>query len=129
SWMAVRLGLTGYIIPFMFVFGPSLLMIGTWTEIVLTAFSATMGVTFLAAGLAGFLLRPTGWIARGLLVAAALTLINPGLLTDAIGLALALLALLINSRERSDAWDEEADAPRVSLSETLKAEAAQRAKR
>ena len=62
-------------------------------------------------------------------MAAALTLINPGLMTDAIGLALALLALLINARERSDAWDGDADAPRVSLSETLKAEAAQRAKR
>ena len=129
SWVAVRLGLTGYIIPFMFVFGPSLLMIGTWTEIILTAFSATMGVTFLAAGLAGFLLRPTGWIARGLLVAAALTLINPGLVTDLIGLSLGALALFLNSRERSDAWDEENDEPRVSLKETLKAEAANRAKR
>ncbi|HEY9022152.1 MAG: TRAP transporter permease [Paracoccaceae bacterium] len=129
SWVAVRLGLTGYIIPFMFVFGPSLLMIGTWTEIVLTAFSATMGVTFLAAGLAGFLLRPTGWIARSLLVAAALTLINPGLVTDVIGLSLGLLALFLNSRERSDAWDEENNEPRVSLNETLRAEAAQRAKR
>lgn len=115
SWTAVRLGLTGYIIPFMFVFGPSLLMIGTWTEIIMTAISASMGVSFLAAGLAGFLLRPTGWIVRLLLIAAALTLINPGLVTDAIGLSLALLALFLNSRERSDAWDEETDAPRVKV--------------
>ena len=129
SMVAVRLGLTGYIIPFMFVFGPSLLMIGTVTEIVLTAFSATMGVTFLAAGLAGFLLRPTGWISRLLLVAAALTLINPGIVTDTIGLSLGVLALFLNSRERSDAWDEENNEPKVSLSETLKVEAAQRAKR
>ncbi|MDX5402906.1 MAG: TRAP transporter permease [Rhodobacterales bacterium] len=123
SWTAVRLGLTGYIIPFMFVFGPSLLMIGTWTEIVLTAISATMGVTFLAAGLAGFLLRPTGWIVRSLLIAAALTLINPGLLTDAIGLSLALLALFLNARERSDAWDEETDAPRIKTQDSSKPEA------
>jgi TRAP-type uncharacterized transport system fused permease subunit len=105
----------------MFVFGPSLLMIGTWTEIVMTAISATMGVSFLAAGLAGFLLRPTGWIVRLLLIAAALTLINPGLLTDAIGLSLALLALFLNSRERSDAWDEETDAPRVKVPDTRSA--------
>jgi hypothetical protein len=63
------------------------------------------------------------------LVAAALTLINPGLVTDVVGLSLGLLALFLNSRERSDAWDEENDEPRISLSQTLKAEAAQRAKR
>ncbi len=62
-------------------------------------------------------------------MAAALTLINPGLVTDVIGLSLGLLALFLNSRERSDAWDEENNEPRVSLNETLRAEAAQRAKR
>jgi len=127
SMIAVRLGLTGYIIPFMFVFGPSLLMIGEWQVIVLTAFTATMGVSFLAAGLAGFLLRPTGWITRFLLVAAALTLINPGIITDTVGLSLGILALFLNSRERSDAWDEEKGEPKIKLADTLKAEAAARA--
>ena len=100
SALAVRLGLTGYIIPFMFVFGPSLLMIGTWTEVILTAFTSAMGVTFLAAGLAGFLLRPAGWLVRGMLVAGALTLINPGLLSDVAGLGVGLIATFLNSRER-----------------------------
>lgn len=100
SALAVRLGLTGYIIPFMFVYGPSLLMIGTWTEVILTAFTAAMGVTFLAAGLSGFLLRPAGWLVRLLLIAAALTLINPGLYTDFTGLGLGLIATLLNRREK-----------------------------
>lgn len=106
SALAVRLGLTGYIIPFMFVFGPSLLMIGTWTEIVLTAFTATMGVTFLAAGLAGFLFRPAGWIVRGILIAAALTLINPGLYSDLIGLGLGLLGAFLNTRQQIEVMPE-----------------------
>ncbi|MGY6633982.1 MAG: TRAP transporter permease [Alkalilacustris sp.] len=100
SALAVRLGLTGYIIPFMFVFGPSLLMIGTWTEVVLTAFTSVMGVTFLAGGLAGYLVRPAGWMVRGLLIAGALTLINPGIYSDLAGLALGLLGAFLNSREQ-----------------------------
>jgi len=106
SALAVRLGLTGYIIPFMFVYGPSLLMIGTWTEVILTAFTAIMGVTFLAGGLAGYLLRPAGWLVRLLLIAAALTLINPGLYTDFAGLSLGLIATLLNRREKVEVVPE-----------------------
>src|SRR5690606_1819865 len=48
SWAAVKIGLTGYVIPFMFVFGPSLLLIGDLTDIIVTAITATIGVTCLA---------------------------------------------------------------------------------
>ncbi|MGQ9370156.1 TRAP transporter permease [Azospirillum sp. ST 5-10] len=89
SVAAVKLGLTGYVIPYMFIFGPSLLMVGDWTTVLGSAVSATFGVVFLAAGLHGYLIvRATAW-QRVLLVAAAFTLIKPGLLTDAAGLALA----------------------------------------
>lgn len=98
SAAAVRLGLTGYIIPFMFVFGPSLLLIGTWGEIALTAVTATAGVTLLAGGLAGYLLKPATPVTRLLLVAAAFTLIKPGLATDLAGLALGGLGVLLNLR-------------------------------
>src|SRR5690606_40473266 len=49
SVAALRLGATGFIIPFMFVFGPSLLMVGAPATIVQTALTATVGVTWLAA--------------------------------------------------------------------------------
>ena len=41
SWAAVKLGLTGYIIPFMFVFAPSLLLMGDATTVVLATLTAT----------------------------------------------------------------------------------------
>jgi TRAP transporter 4TM/12TM fusion protein len=88
SFAALRLGATGYIIPFMFVFGPSLLMIGTPEAIALTAASATLGVVCLAGGLAGYFVGIALWWQRLLLVAAALVLIKPGILTDAGGVAL-----------------------------------------
>jgi len=94
SWAAVKLGLTGYIIPFMFVFGPSLLMIGEWWRIALTIVTATVGVTCLAAALHRYFFRgPARLWERALLIAAAFVLIKPGILTDTIGLLLVALAV------------------------------------
>lgn len=95
SWAAIKLGLTGYVIPFMFVFGPSLLLIGDWNTILLTVITATIGVICLAAGLHQyFFFGPTRLIERILLLAAALTLIKPGILTDAIGAGLITLVVI-----------------------------------
>jgi TRAP transporter 4TM/12TM fusion protein len=94
SVAALRLGATGFIIPFMFVFGPSLLLIGPPLTIAGTALSATAGVTFLAAGLSGYLFRKTSTWERVFLLAAALALIKPGLYTDLLGVALAGIVIV-----------------------------------
>jgi TRAP transporter 4TM/12TM fusion protein len=97
SWAAVKLGLTGYIIPFMFVYGPSLLLIGHWSDVLLTAVTATIGVTCLAAGLhSHFFFGTARWWERGLLIGAAFVLIKPGLVTDMVGAA--LIALTVASQ-------------------------------
>ncbi len=89
SWAAVKLGLTGYIIPFMFVFAPSLLLIGDWPTVTLAAITATVGVICLAGGLHRyFFFGPTRIWESVMLVAAALVLIKPGWLSDLIGVAL-----------------------------------------
>ena len=88
SIAALRLGATGYIIPFMFVFGPSLLFIGSASQIVQTTVTAIIGVVCLAAGLSGYLLHRAAVWERALLVFSALVLIKPGLTTDLIGFAL-----------------------------------------
>lgn len=88
GWAAVRVGAAGFIVPFMFVFEPSLLMIGDWGDILHSFITATMGTICLAGGLFGYLFRPGMLWERALLVAAAFLLIKPGLVTDLIGLAL-----------------------------------------
>ncbi len=94
SWAAIKLGLTGYIIPFMFVFAPSLLLKGDIGTVLLSASTATIGVTCLAAGLhQHFFLGPARWWERIMLIAAALVLIKPGLASDLVGLALVALTL------------------------------------
>ena len=96
SIAALRLGATGYIIPFMFVFGPSLLFIGSASQIVQTSVTAIIGVVCLAAGLSGYLLRRAAIWERVLLVVSALVLIKPGLTTDLIGFA--LIAVTVGSQ-------------------------------
>ena len=71
----------------MFVYEPSLLTIGSWTTIATSSVSAVIGAMALAAGMMGYLRRPCVWWERVLLVTAAILLIKPGLVTDAIGLA------------------------------------------
>ena len=85
---AVRIAAPAYIVPFMFVYEPSLLALGDPLTIVTSCVSATIGTMCLAAGLMGYFRgEASGW-ERVLLVAAALLLIKPGYVTDAIGLAL-----------------------------------------
>jgi TRAP transporter 4TM/12TM fusion protein len=97
GWAAVRVGAAGFVVPFMFVFETSLLMIGDWFTILTSCMSATIGVICLAAGLHGYLLRETKMWERLLLVAAAVLLIKPGLITDAVGLVL-LAVVFANQR-------------------------------
>jgi len=103
SLAAVKLGATGYIVPFMCVFSPALLLMAPWQESLLAAISGTVGVICLAGGLHGYLLRAASMIERLLLVAAALVLINPGLITDLIGVVLLGLVVMLQWRGRDDA--------------------------
>ena len=92
-WVAVRVGAAGFVVPFMFVFEPSLLMIGDWTVILHSFATATIGTICLAAGLFGYLFREARVWERVALVAAAVLLIKPGLITDLIGAALLLVVV------------------------------------
>jgi TRAP transporter 4TM/12TM fusion protein len=94
GWAAVKMGLTGYIIPFMFVFAPSLLLMGDPAVVALAVVTSTVGVICLAGGLHSyFFLGATRWWERVMLVTAALALIKPGWITDLIGLVLIALTL------------------------------------
>ena len=101
GWQAVKFAAAGFVVPFFFVYYPALLFQGTWTEIGLALVSGGVGVVALAAGLEGYLLKTATWPERGLFIAASLLLIDPGLVTDLVGLAL-LGAALLMQRLRSE---------------------------
>ena len=55
----------------------------------------------LAAALEGYLIRPATWLERGMLLAAALLLIDPGLITDLVGFGLLGVGLVLQKRRPS----------------------------
>jgi len=56
--MAVKFALAAFIVPFAFVYGPELLMIGSWYVIILSFISAIIGLIFIAASLESYLHKP-----------------------------------------------------------------------
>lgn len=90
SLIAMRLGLTGFILPFFFLNNPLLLYSPGHSGLAtLWAFiTAALGVSALAAGLEGWLFTRCNPAMRAMLLAAAFLAIDPGLITDAVGLGL-----------------------------------------
>jgi TRAP transporter 4TM/12TM fusion protein len=94
GWQAVKFAAAGFVVPYFFIYYPALLFQGPWGDIAQAVVTGGIGVVALAAGLEGYLLRTATWLERGLLLAAALLLIDPQLVTDLLGLGLLGVALL-----------------------------------
>jgi TRAP transporter 4TM/12TM fusion protein len=100
GWSAVKVGSAGFIVPFMFVYEPALLMIGSWGEIARAFVTASIGCLLLAAGLAGYFIAPANLAQRALLIAAAFCLVSSGLYADLFGASLAAAAAAWQMLER-----------------------------
>lgn len=101
GWAAVRVAAPAYIVPFMFVYQPALLMIGDPLTIGLSLVSAMVGAMLLAGSLFAYLLGPCARWHQVLLFVAALCLIKPGLETDILGALLLAPVLLSQWRAKS----------------------------
>ena len=93
---AALLAGAGFLVPFMFVYGPELLLIGNPVEIMLAFVTGLLGVIALASAGMGYARRPLRVWERVIALGAALFLVYPGLPTDAFGLL--LLAFVFTSR-------------------------------
>ena len=94
---AFRLGLAKALVPFVFVFSPSLLIVAkgfTGYDFVVTLVGCLLGIVLLAAALSKFLLVEMNRGEQLLCLAAALLTIAPGLVPTLVGLALAAPVLL-----------------------------------
>jgi TRAP transporter 4TM/12TM fusion protein len=102
GWQAVKFAAAGFIVPFFFIYYPALLFQGSWLEILQAVVSGMVGVIALAAGLEGYFYRAATWLERGLFLAAAFLLIDPGFVTDVIGITLLVAALALQKLRRPD---------------------------
>jgi TRAP-type uncharacterized transport system fused permease subunit len=101
---SMRLGWTAYIIPFLFVTTPSLLLIGETSQIVITVISALVGVWAISVGFAGYFKDKLNFILRvGFVISGGLFLFpnlqggDTSIIPKVVGLGLLVALLLVAS--------------------------------
>lgn len=90
---ALSLAIVGFIVPFGFVYGNELLLIGEPTAILVGVVTALAGVVAISGGIEGYLLDRTNRLGRLILFVSGILLLFPGVTTDlpgAVGLGLIL---------------------------------------
>ena len=100
---ATRLSIGAFIIPYMFIFNPQILMINTtFVEVIPILITSLIGMFGVSAGLDGYVFRKCNFIERILFIVAGLLSIYPEFYTDIIGIGLiaALIILQIITRKK-----------------------------
>jgi TRAP-type uncharacterized transport system fused permease subunit len=100
GWQSCRLGIVIYLVPFVCIYDPALLMVGTPEHIALAAVTALAGVFLLSTGVAGYFFRTANWVERILFFASGMLLLIPGWQTDIIGLGVSILPIMWQVRKR-----------------------------
>ena len=107
SWVAMRFSWTAYIVPFLFVFSPSLLLQGdSWLVTVTSVGTAVIGVWFVSSGMIGYGLGRTGtWTRAASVVAGGLLLLPVEIVYWAVyanlmGGVLAAMVITVGLRNR-----------------------------
>jgi TRAP transporter 4TM/12TM fusion protein len=99
GFAAMRFGWTAFIVPFLFVASPSLILIGSPWSILQAVVTAFLGVWLVSIGLAGHFVRPIGWLSRGLFAASGVLALIPagafagGIFTDIVGVGVGVVLL------------------------------------
>lgn len=96
GWQACRIGLVSFVVPFIFVFDPMLMVTpdNFCLQSVFIVVSATIGVVTLCAGLEGYLKRSIPMPLRILAVIGGLLMIYPEAITSYIGLGISVLLII-----------------------------------
>ncbi len=96
SVASFKIGISAFIVPFMFFYNGAILMDGTWVEVIRAGATAIFGVFLLSSGVQGwFAGGRVAWFMRVGLVLAALCMISGGLITDAVGIAVTVLLYFV----------------------------------
>ncbi|HEX6317817.1 MAG TPA: TRAP transporter fused permease subunit [Burkholderiales bacterium] len=114
GWEACRFGWSAYVVPFLFVLSPTLLLIGPADAVALAIVTATLGIWLVSIGMIGFFMRPLGAGLRAAFMASGLLALIPAgafpgaVWTDILGATLGALLMarevwIVRLRERAPA--------------------------
>ncbi len=93
---ATKLAIGAFIVPYVFALNPAMLFIDTtvW-EVILISISSLIGIFAVSASLEGYLFKNMTWYQRAFSLIGGLLLIYPGAVTDAIGIALVAIVIIL----------------------------------
>ena len=108
GFYASRFGIAAYLVPFIFVYSPALLLESEIQDILLVTAKSLVGLSFLSFALSGFLFRSLGWGKRILIALGAIALLMPPIseipiatwLLNMVGAALAVIIVFWEWRQR-----------------------------
>ena len=101
---AFRLGIAKALVPFVFVYSPSLLLVAdgfTWSEFATALIGAMLGIGTIGTAFAGYLIAPLKMKERWWIAIVSFLFIAPGLLTMAIGLLLLAPIAVLQIKRRN----------------------------
>ena len=103
AFIALRLGLIAFIVPFIFAFDPAILLIGKTSKVFMGVVTALAGTYLVAVGISGWLYGRASVLIRILAGAGGLMMLIPGWRTDVPGLIClaAVLAIYVKRRLRA----------------------------
>jgi TRAP-type uncharacterized transport system fused permease subunit len=77
GWTAMRFGWSSYIVPFLFVYSPAILMQGSVLDIVTVTITSLFGIWLICAAMTGFFTRVLALGQRTLFALAGIMLLSP----------------------------------------------------
>lgn len=110
GFISLKLAAAGVLVPYIFVYSPELLMQNANVgEIIWVTITAIVGIITLGAALEGYLFADMIWPIRIISMASAVTLVIPGIVTDAIGMGLLVIVLLVQilAKRKNTSVDEQ----------------------
>jgi TRAP transporter 4TM/12TM fusion protein len=105
GWKAFSYVIVTFLVPYIFVFQPSVLLIGTPGEIAYVCMVLTVATTMIAAGITGYLFGTINWVFRIILLTGAICVAIPEFITDIIGFIVAtvvgVITFILSRRKRT----------------------------
>ena len=95
--------MVGFLVPFVFVYNPAILLEGSVVEIALGAAMLLCGTFFLATMVSGYFNTELNLVERVLLFVAAICLISPEIITSVVGIVLGVALLVMNTARKKKA--------------------------
>ena len=97
GFLSCFIALPGFVVPYTFVYNKSLLLIGSFGNIITSVITAIIGVLFIGMAIAGYTNKNINAIARLAFVVGGIMLLIPNLMWSIVGLAICVVTFVMNS--------------------------------